>query len=301
MPWFSYALISAFCIAVVGLLEKKTLQKEHSAEYVTVFSIMKLGLFLLFFWSAINWSVTGSQLTWLIIDGSIGALAFFMVAKAMKRMEISSAVPILSLDPGLTAILALIFLGERLTSVHILGLSLMVLGTYVLELHRNFDSHGVVIGNRWKVLLSPLTTLWKKPGGNFILAGLFLFSLSATLDRFVLVRVPTNTYIGYTLIVSSIIFLIVFLRDRRRPNLLAAGKGSALFIIGIAAALHLISNISQAHAVAISAVSLVIAIKRLSVLIDVILGGKFFHEKHLPQKILATVIMLIGVFCIVRP
>lgn len=300
MPWYSYALISAAGIALVGLLEKKTLQREHSSEYVAVFSIMKLALFLLFFSSSVIWTVSSSNFIWLVIDGAIGALAFFMVAKAIRRMEISSAVPILALDPGLTAILAFFFLGERLNGTHIVGLFFLVIGTYILELHRSHDQLGHPLTNI-RTMISPLTNVWRQTGGGYILAGLVLFSVASTLDRFVLTRVPTTTYVGYTLIVNTVIFLILLVRSRNPLQLLRPGRGYLLFFITIAAAAHLISNLSQAKAVSIAAVGLVIGVKRLSVLIDVILGGKYFHERHLPQKIVATLIMLVGLFFVVRP
>lgn len=301
MPWYGYALISAACIATVGLLEKKTLQREHSSEYVTVFSTIKLSLFLLFFFPSISWGVTNLQFFWLVLDGVIGALAFWLVAKAIRRMEFSSAVPILSLDPGLTAVLAFLYLGERLTPIHVLGLGFMVAGTYVLELHRSHDETKSQAVNRWRTMLSPLTRVWKQPGGIYIIGGLLCFSISSTIDRSLLKEVAVNTYIAYTLITSTAIFLFIFLRSRQTIQILRPGRGYVFFFVMIAAALHLTSNVAQAKAVSIAAVGLVIAIKRLSVLLDVVIGGKFFHERHLAQKAIATVVMLIGVFFIVQP
>ena len=298
MPWYGFALISAICIAIVGLLEKKTLQKEHSLEYVTLFTLIKLVLFLLFFFSTTSWAVSGRQLILLSIDGTLGALAFFMVAKAMRRMEISSAVPVLSLDPGLTAVLALLFLGERLTGVHVVGLSLMVVGTYVLEIHR--QSGESEKRTAMSVILQPFRDLAKQSGGKYILIGLVLFSVSSTMDRLVLRQVPTNTYVGYTLVVNALIFLVMLLRTKTRPQIFGPGQRQVFIFIVLAAAIHLASVISQAKAVSLAAVALVIAIKRLSVLIDVILGGKFFHEHHLWQKVIATAIMLIGLYCVVQ-
>lgn len=298
MPWYGFALISALGIAMVGLLEKKTLQREHSLEYVTIFSIIKLVLFFAFFWPAIQWTVSSHQFWVLILDGSVVAMAFFMVAKAIRRMEISSAVPVLSLDPGLTAILAWLFLGEHLTTTHVLGLSLLVLGTYVLEMHRAGIEGGPL--DKIQTVLGPFKNLWRQKGGGYILAGLAFFSISSTLDRYILKQVPTNTYLGYILVVNAVIFLIWLFLSQRHRRILRPGKGYVLLIIALGAAFHLTSNIAQAKAVSIAAVGLVIAVKRLSVLIDVILGGRFFHEKHLPQKILATMIMLLGLFFVVR-
>lgn len=301
MPWFGYALIAAVCIATVGLLEKKVLQREHSVEYVAVFSIIKLGLFLLFLSSTIDWTVSTTELVVLIIDGSIGAMAFYMIAKAMRRMELSSAVPLLSLDPGLTAILAWLFLGEHLTMTHIFGLALLVLGAYTLEVHRRHGDLGQQVGSRLWNILSPLRGVWWKGGGRFIIAGLFLMAVSSTIDRYLLLRIPATTYVGYTLIVNTVIFLALFLRSRQPLQLLKPGRGYLLFFITVAAALHIVSTMSQAKAVGLAAVGLVIAVKRLAVLIDVVIGGRFLHEHHLPQKIFASAIMLAGLAFVVQP
>lgn len=301
MSWYGLALISAFCIAAVGILEKKTLQREHSEEYVAVFTLIKLGLFLLFFSTTIVWTVTSQQLVILLVDGTIGALAFLAVAKAMKRMELSSAAPLLSLDPGLTAILAFMFLGEHLGASQILGLLLLVAGTYALEVHRGHGDVGQPTTNQFRSLLYPFRSMWWRSGGQFILLGLLLFSVSSTIDRYMLLQVPVTTYVGYTLIANTVIFLTLLIRQRRPLQILRPGKGYILFFITLAAVLHLVSTVSQAKAVGLAAIGLVIAVKRLSVLIDVIIGGRFFHEHHLPQKIAATVLMLAGLFFVVRP
>src|SRR5438105_4872642 len=137
MTWYWYALTAGVTIAAMGLLQKRNLQQEHSTEYVTVFSSFKLLLFLLIFGHALSWAVTRSQFIWLILDGSSSAIAFFMIAKAMRRLELSTVVPVLSLEPGLVAIMAALVLREFIRGGQAFGLGLLVLGTYVLELQRH--------------------------------------------------------------------------------------------------------------------------------------------------------------------
>lgn len=301
MSWLGYALLSAVCIATVGVLEKKTMQQEKSMVYVALFSIIKLVLFFIVFGSVTSWVVSSHQLLWLIVDGLIGGFAFLSMAEAMRRMAISKAVPLLALDPGLTALLALLFLGERLRGEQVLGLILLVLGTFILEVHRHPTLEGMAKSPWWKNILIPFKSIWTQPGGIVVLTSMLLFSLSSTIDRYLLKQIPSTTYVGYTLIVITILAFILILWRRPSTQFFKKGSRRVLIFIVLAAVFHLTSTLSQAKAVSIAAVGLVIAVKRLSVLLDVIFGGKLFHEQHLTQRVVASLIMLLGIYFVAHP
>ena len=300
MAWYGYALLSALAIATVGLLQKKTLQHQHTAEYVAIFGIIKVLIFFSVTQSAIQWTVPNTILIWLLIDGLVGATAFFMVAKATRLLELSTAMPILSLDPGLVALLALVFLGERITGTQLIGLGLMLIGTYILELRHYPAGWWTKANFRPGMLFDPFRELAKGRGGHFAILGLIFFSISGVIDRFVLQHVTPTTYLAYILPTMAVVYILFFLRAKQPLEILRPGRGYVIFIIILIAALHLGSNFAQAKAVSLAAVGLVIAVKRLSVLIDVIVGGKFFHEHNLMQKAVASTIMLAGVYFIVR-
>jgi len=58
-------------------------------------------------------------------------------------------------------------------------------------------------------------------------------------------------------------------------------------------------RLSYLQAVSLYQVSLVYPIYRLSSLFATVLGGEFFHEKHILKKSIAAIIMLIGSYLIV--
>ncbi len=299
MPWYGYALLSALAIAIVGLLQKRTLQHEHTMEYVTVFGVLKLAIFLVLFFPTIQWSVSQTQFVLLVVSGTLTATAFFSIAKAMRRLEISTVLPVLSLDPGLTALLALVLLGETIRSFQLIGLALMLIGTYVLELRHYSTGWWREVRQNPRRMFDPFVAIVKRRGGYFAIAGLTFFSLANVVDRHVLQQVPVTTYLAYTLSVSVALYLMVFSVQRKPLQILRSGHGYMLVLIFIIAGLHLASHLSMAQAFGLAAAGLVIAIKRLAVLIDVIIGGKFFHEHNLAQKVLASVIILVGAFLVV--
>jgi drug/metabolite transporter (DMT)-like permease len=293
MAWYAYAIISALAIATVGLLQKKTLQREHSFEYVTIFSLAKLGIFLLVFGASTVWAVSTNDLLLLIVSGVVNGLAFVSITKAMRRMELSTVMPVLSVEPAIVALLAFMTLGERLNMTQVIGLGLTLLGTYILELRRHTDEpHHLAI---------PFQRLLRDRGGRFALWGLVFFSVASILDRYLLQHVPIFTYMGYMLLSSTMVFVLMWFVSEEKPELFQTGRRWLIPMIILIAILHLGSNLAQAKAVSLAAVGLVIAIKRTAALIDIVVGGRFFHERHLVQKTLASIIILVGVYFIVQP
>lgn len=292
MSWYVFAIISAVAIAAVGLLQKKALEKEHSFEYATIFSLFKLVVFLLVFGSTTVWAVSTGDFLYMVIAGVINALAFVSITKAMRRLELSTVMPVLSLEPAVVALLAYLTLGERLTISQIIGLGLTLLGTYVLELRRHTEEpHHFAV---------PFRRLMANRGGRFALWGLFFFSVASILDRYLLQRIDVFTYTGYVLLTTTAVFSLMWFVSEERSELFQSGRRWILPIILLISILHLTSNLAQAKAVSLAAVGLVIAVKRTAALIDVVVGGRFFHERHLIQKTLASVIILTGVYFIVQ-
>lgn len=65
------------------------------------------------------------------VIGSFGLIGFYMV---LSRKDASAAVPLTALYPALTAVLAFIFLSEKLTAVKVIGISLSVIALFLLSL-----------------------------------------------------------------------------------------------------------------------------------------------------------------------
>lgn len=298
MAWYTLALIAAFSGAIVGLLQKKTLQREHTVEYITMLTVTKLCLFLLAFGPSLSLRVSYFQLTWLIVAGLMGSLGFFLIAKAIRHVELTTVLPLLTLEPGFTVLLAYLALGETVSRFQLSGILLLLIGAYVLELHRH--PHGEKPADHRRFLL-PFRELASNPAGKFAFWALGLLSISSVVDRFLLQQIRPTTYTFYTLTTMAVVYVLLFLGRRKRVDVFQKGNRRTVLLIVAISIAHLTSIISQATAVSLVAVGLVVSIKRLSILMDVIVGGRLFHEHHLKQKIAATVIMLLGVAFLVRP
>lgn len=299
MTWYAYALLAAVGISLLSLIQKRVLREEHSLEYAMLFSVMKVFIFLPLFWSQIRWGITPSQF-WLLVGGAaLGSTAFLLIVKAIKRLEISTVTPLLALEPGLVTLLAVPLLRETIGSMALLGLVFMLVGTYYLELqHEQTGWWQQAAGSRWR-LFQPLTSILKRDGGWYALLGLLAFTVSALFARRVLVQIPTTTYLAYDFTLVAVIYLFIFFGQRRRIQIMHRGHGHIWFFIFVLAVLHISQSAAQATAMRLAPIGLVITVKRISVLVDVTIGGRLFHEHRLKQKLLAAMMMVLGAYLIV--
>jgi drug/metabolite transporter (DMT)-like permease len=206
----------------------------------------------------------------------------------IKNLELSKALPLLVLTPGLVAIGALIFLNESLTQLEILGMAFLLIGTYLLQLKQN------------QKFLDPFKNLTKTKGHRYIILALFLFTITSILDKAILknFKVPINAFMGFQHLFLAIIFISFLIFSGKTKQIKSPIKNSfkIIFLLSI---ITIIYRYTQIQAVKIAPVALVLSIKRISVFFAVIIGGTLFQEHNLLKRIIATAIMIAGAVLII--
>ena len=289
MTWFTYAVLGAFLTSLSFILEKKTLERVHSIDFAAALAFCA-GLITLPVLFTSSWERMSFGILMLIFGGSLlAALAFVEVTKGVRHMEISTSSPLFLTGPMITTILAFIFLGEKLATVQLLGMLLLLIGTYVLETKHFFRlsefTHNL-LGDKYTRL---------------IMLGLLLYGFSSLVDRVVLARwgVAPMLYVALTQLFIAFHFLVLtlFHRNSIAPSLsIIRTQWKSILLIAILTCGYRIMN---AHAQALAAVGLVAAVKRSSSLFTTIIGGELFHDKNLLRKSFACLIMIAGVYLIV--
>lgn len=286
MNWLIYALIGTLATSLAFLVEKKSLIKDHPLQFVTILSIFSV-ILSIFFYSQVNLNFPKSLL-WVIYLNSIGwCFAGWYLAKAIRHTQLSSTTPLLNLTPAIIAILAFIFLRDVITTKQIFGISLLIVGTYILETHNK------------KNLFAPFKSLIKSKYSKYILSSIMIAAITAVLDKYILNFMTSFTYIFIIQIFMLINFLILMCYFQGGLKPIKIGLKNAGFWIFLLAVLTVSKRILIVEAISLTHVSLVVAIVHLSTLFTVILGGQIFHEKNLKRKIIASLIMLAGVYLIV--
>ncbi|HAO81478.1 MAG: hypothetical protein UV57_C0004G0017 [Parcubacteria group bacterium GW2011_GWD2_43_10] len=289
MSWSIFALLAALLTGVVSLLEKKTLLREHATSFAAAYAIVAF-IASLFFLPVTDFSaVTPITLVIVAIGTSFGASAFLLIAKAVRHLEISTVSPLMVIEPGLVAILALALLGEKLTSMQVLGIAVLIIGTFFLEIAS------------LKEFKDSAKAFLKSPYIHYVFWAMLLYGLGSIFDRLVLSRLGLTppTYIIISHLFLAVILLVVLSWKYQGMSDLRHVWHNAGWLVLMIGAITILRSFFQMQAVALASVGLVIAIKRTSALFATVIGGELWHEHNLVKKIIASCIMVLGAVFVV--
>jgi len=290
MLWFFLALGSALLSAFAAITQKKVLFQLHALEFSFTLAIINL-VFSLPLLLGLDLS-TISTIGLLILYGKtiLGTLAFLCVMLAIKNLEISGALPLMALTPGLVAVAAFILLGESLSEYEIIGMLLLLCGTYIIDARSNTK------------IFEPFKVFINSKNHRYILFALTLFTASSILDKVLLEKhnlTPLNFIAFQHLFLALNFFLLVLIFGKNPFKIFKNIKVNLwkwLFLISI---ITIGYRYTQIEAVKIAPVALVLTVKRFSVLFAALIGGRIFKEHHLLRKGIATVIIILGAVMII--
>ncbi|MFC1863313.1 EamA family transporter [Thermodesulfobacteriota bacterium] len=284
MLWLQLALMAALCSAGNDALTKRFFSDLSAFEMGFVrllyaFPYLIIGLFL------IPWPKLDCTFWVCIAVGlplELAALMSYM--RAIKVSPLSLTVPFLAFTPVFVIITGYLLLGEVLNLFGILGISLIVIGSYVLNI-----SHGKY---GW---FSPFKAIFLEQGSWLMLITSFLYSFTATLGKLAIIH-SSPQFFGAVYFILFTLFLICLF------PFMSKGKLFNLFkmpIPGIISGLLVVGMIFS-HTLAISLVeaAYMLSVKRTSLLIGVLFGAIFFKEEKIRERLLGTVIMMAGVVII---
>lgn len=292
MIWFYLAFISAVFSAFAAISEKKVLSKMDALDFSFFVSVITLIFSIPFFFDAPFDISLSIPLIILFIKAILSALAFLSVMLAIKSLEISEALPLLALSPGLVAILGVLLIQDRLVFNEWIGLFLMLVGTYILELRKDDRS-----------IFDPFKTLLSFKKYKYIFFALILFSITSLVDRILLkdLKLPPFTFMAYQQLFFAFIFTILFFfRNKKISGALSAISRNIFFLIILISLFTVIYRYTQIEATKLAPVALVLSVKRLSVLMAIIVGGKLFRENNILKRAIATIIILAGLIILLN-
>ncbi|HPN39318.1 MAG TPA: EamA family transporter [Melioribacteraceae bacterium] len=292
MEWFFIAFASALLSAASTIFEKKLLFEMNAFSFSLLNSFFNLLFTVPFIFFSDFSSITDKGLLILLIKTILNSAAFYFVMLSLKNLEISKALPLLVLTPGFVALFAFLLLNEPLSINQLLGMGMLLIGTYILEMQAKED------------FLEPFKVFVKSKNYRYIITALFLFTATTLLDKYILKDLIKNpkAFLVFQQLFTAIIFFVaaLFIKGGIVKILKDTNNDWWKWII-LVAVLTIGYRYSQIEAIKFApAVALVLAVKRISVFFASIIGGKIFNEKNLLQKAIATLILIGGTFFIVR-
>jgi uncharacterized membrane protein len=220
-------------------------------------------------------------------SGIINIAAVLLYHRAIAKGDISLVVPMLSFTPLFLLITSPLLIGEFPDLYGLLGIVLIVFGSYLLNINL---AHGSIF--------HPLKSLLKNKGTRYMLIVSFIWSISANFDK---IGIQASSTFQYIIFINMFVFMgitiFLFAKGKYKTEQIAKAKTN-LILVGFFTAFGFFL---QMTALSLTLVAYVIAIKRTSGMLTVLHGHLFFGEKHIKERMLGSVIMFIGVLLIILP
>lgn len=282
--WIIYAVLNPFIDASRNVFSKKASLNVDSllVSWINNFIPFILYLPVLYF---IELKFNLQFFTSVLISGTVNTVATILYHRAISKGEVSVVVPMLSFTPLFLVIISPLIVGEFPTVKGLIGIVLIVVGSYLLNI--NLKEEGI---------LFPLKSLMKNKATRYMLIVAFIWSISANFDK---------KGIEASSILQYILFINLFVTIGTTIFSITKGKFSFhsvwlerknLFFVGVLTSMGYIVHMT---AISLTLVSYVIALKRTAGMITVVLGYLFLKEQNIKERLLGSTVMFIGVLFIV--
>ncbi len=282
--WFLFAFSAALSWATADLFSKILMNRRGADEYVTLwarflYSVPILGVVLL--WEGIP--RVGTPFWWTILGWLPGDLvASTLYVKAVKGYPLSLVVPLLSTAPLFMLLTSAVILGEYPSLLGLVGVVLVTLGAYTLNIHLKEEG-----------LLAPLKAIYRVKGARYAVIAAFIFSVDTALGKIALEASSPVFFSFFYSMLMGLAFSPLALKMSSSPGMVL--RDWRFPVIGFLFALGVYSflvAIGQANIAYVSGVG------RLSMIIAVLYGRLFFGEVHWRQRLVGAFIILVGVLFI---
>ncbi len=280
-------LTLVLCSTLVHVLANTAFKRARSPT-AFAFGMISTGavLFapLLLFARDLSWFSLGI----LALSGLLDALYFFTMSRAYALTDLSVAYPLArGVSPLLLLIWSVLLLGERPSPAGLLGIGLIVVGLYVVNLKGT---------GGWR---RPLQSLGQPGPRRALLAGLFI-SLYSALDKYGVIRtgLPPLTYTYLTLVFTVAWLAPIVWRRHGWAGVRAEWQAGRLWMLlgGIAtmgAYGLVLTAISRGAPVSYAG-----AVREFSVVVGAIVGWRFLREQQGPGRVAGASLVACGVTAI---
>ena len=284
MSWIVFSFLAALSRSLTDVFSKKGLKSidTYVVSWSSGFFALPRLLPLLFF----DDIPPIGEWFWLalFVSGSLNIVAIILYMKAIQCSDLSVSVPMTAFSPLFLLILSPVIVGEFPSFLGLFGVTLIVLGSYVLNIRLRREGY-----------LAPFKALFKETGPKLMLSVAFIWSVTSAFDK---IGIRNSSPIFWVVMVNVFIVLamlpfVLYKSERLFVNIRANYK--VLFPVGLFGALTITF---QAIAMSMALVAYVISIKRTSSVMSVAFGHFIFGEKNAKERLIGAAIMLLGVFLI---
>jgi drug/metabolite transporter (DMT)-like permease len=296
--WLYFTLLSAILISFSAITQKKIFLKKENIKPSEIYFLnvlVQFFLVIILYFQFINITNFNFYIISLFLIKAITLILFTIsYLYLLNKYEISKVSPILNLSPVILILFSITFLNEVLTLYQIIGILILILSTYFLEINISFH-HKKNPHKEHFLFFKKISKL------DFLIAFfmIFVISITAIVDRKILLsNVDVFSSIFFTSFLILLFYLIYFIYKKKLFSILKKLRSEPLLFLNGIFSFFSTLFILKALSIPTALVSLIIPIKRSSTLFSSIFGGILFHESHLFKKSILVIFMIFGIYLI---
>jgi len=291
MPaWLWMALLCAFVTGTSDALVKHLLVR--SDERVVGWAKLLFSLPWLFLFPMVAGWPKVSPLFWEVVAIMVPLeiISYLFSLRSLRLAPLSLTMPFQAITPLLTIVTGFLIMGERVSLQGFMGILGVTVGIYVMQIE--------LAAEGW---FQPIKAMFTNRGIRLMLAAAAIYSITSTLSKRA-VQLSSPLAFPFLYLGVDTLFLTPMAHQSARRS---KGGLGLLPEVRTQLPLYLLSGLLTAgsfltHCIAIQSapVAYFISIKRLSLLVSVLYGGLVFREASFRQRVLGTVLMLLGALLI---
>lgn len=278
--WILYAFSSAFFAGITAILAKIGIKNTDSnlATAIRTIVILLFSWLMVFIVGSFNTitELSIKTIVFLIFSGLATGLSWLCYFKALQLGNVNKVTPVDKSSTILTMILAMIFLGEKITVLKVICILLIGIGTYLM-IEKKEDTKQAK-DNKWLY---------------FALGAAVFASLTSILGKVGIEGVESNLGTAIRTIVVLVMAWIVVFVTKKQGEIKNIDKKSWIFLIlsGLTTGL---SWLCYYKALQDGEASIVVPIDKLSILITIAFSYFTLKEKLNKKTIFGLILIVTG-------
>lgn len=285
MSWLIYALSGSIFKASTGLFRKKVSSKIHAMVFAWLNNLIIAAALLPFVLVSFDDLAKLLQLDFLLV---LGAAAFSLTGvilniKALDREDLSFVAPLSGFIPLFTLLYAWIFLAEVPPTMGIIGLAIIIIGTYVVAI-----KPGKI---RW---YDPILHLARSPAAWMSLGVAASYAINTVFIKATTDVGHSPLAVMYATNFISLLLASYILLTRKRRQIVPSLRSSGWLIIGSSIS-TLLSGLLHTIAVSLTYASYAASVRRFDSVFSIVLGWKVLGESNIRNKLIGGSVMFVGI------
>lgn len=278
--WILYAFCSAFFAGITAILAKIGIKNTDSnlataVRTIVILIFSWLMVFIVGSFNTIN-ELTTKTIIFLLLSGLATGLSWLCYFKALQLGNVNKVTPIDKSSTILTMVLAMIFLGEKITFLKFISIILIGIGTYLM-IEKKKDNKQAK-DNKWLLYAF----------GSAIFA-----SLTSILGKIGIEGVESNLGTAIRTIVVLVMAWIVVFVTKKQSEIKNIDKRSWKFLL-ISGLTTGLSWLCYYKALQDGEASIVVPIDKLSIVITIVFSYFILKEKLSKKSMLGLIGIIVG-------